>query len=552
MRFLKKILFLVLAVAAFTGFSQSASGQSQLFLFADRDYCISGDTVWFKVKIRNGELDNSNVVHVQLHSGNSGLIAGIKKKSTDNWASGFIPVPDSLSTGVYFISAFLNAQRSDPQGEIVTKTLFVYNRFNEEITEMQVPVPERKLNVTDFNHLIPVKTAKKTYAPREKVKVDIGLNEIDTSVIKQVVVRASHVDGFATDNGGRVRIGASFSKPSVPHIEEKDGFLLSGHVTVDSSGEPADGIIVLLSLFGEMPYLDYYLTGDNGNFHFFLKNAFGVANIVLQAVSPDNREFNIRVDKNYLVGEKMNFHSLQLTPGQSELIANAIDGAYYNKMFGGTFILEKDTFFMPARFGFPFYGEPDKRVVPADFFELPNFREISRELLHGIQYRVHDDGITIRLLNEKDNIYFASDPLRLINGIPIYKNSLLAPLRSIEIDYIEYVQKERLYGDLNFKGILSVSLKNKSNSWMTRQPNFFRVSVLCFQPDKQPGYHNPASQVENLPDIRPVNFWQKMETGTTRQLEFCLSDLKGNVEISVEGVTGDGTFFKAAKIIEVK
>ena len=207
---------------------------------------------------------------------------------------------------------------------------------------------------------------------------------------------------------------------------------------------------------------------------------------------------------------------------------------------------------MPARYEVPFYGPPYERVVPADFFDLPNFREISRELLHGVQYRVNDGEITLRLLNEPENIYFKSDPLRMINGIPVFKNQILAGLNSNDIEYIDFVLKERLYGDLNFKGVLSVSLKDKSNSWMTQQPNFFSVSVPCLQPDKQPDYQNSPVQKENLPDIRQVNFWQLAKTGENRQIEFYLSDLKGKVEISVEGVTRDNILFKSSKIIEVK
>jgi len=549
----KYILLLLFFVVALNSLARAeAVDHSRLFLFTDRDYCISGDTVWFKVEIRNGWSQNSNVVHVQLHSHNSNLIAGVKKKSTGNWAEGFIHVPDSLSTGVYFLSAFLNSQRASSVWETVNKTLFVYNRFDEEITQLQVPVADNKIEEKGIEGLISVAGGKEIFAPREKVNIDFALDKIDTSSIKNVVVRATHLDELSAQAGGRFISKSKSSKPSIPVIDEKDGFLLSGKVTDADTGEPAEKVVVLLSLYSEMPYLDYFLTDRNGDFHFFLKNAFGVANVVLQAVAEDDREFNLQVGKNYMVSEKINFQSKILTPDQSDFIANAINGVFFKKLFEESYIVEDETFYMPARFEYPFYGRPYNRVFTADFFDLPDFQEISRELLHGMQYRVRNDEVTLRLLNEPENVYFKSDPLRLINGIPVFKNRLFANFDSNDIEYIDLVLKERLYGDLNFKGVLSVSLKDKSNAWLTQQPNFFRISVPCLQPDKRPAYAGAGIEKENLPDIRQVNFWHLTETGQKQQVEFRLSDLKGKVEISVEGVTEDDILFKTSKIIEVK
>lgn len=539
-------------LAGLSGAAQPKSANSSVFLFADRDYCISGDTVWFKTEIRNGWQNESNVVHVQLDSGDNRFITDVKKKSSGNWAEGFIHVPDSLSTGVYFLTAFLNTQRSQSPFQSLKKSLFVYNRFDEEITEMQVPELGNRTEEVNYGIRIPIKTDKNIYSQGEKVTVEIDLTRIDTSDVKQVVIRATHVEETAQQFGGRFLAETVPPKSSVPFIEEKDGFLLSGTVTEVASGQPAGNVVVLLSLFGEMPYLDYYLTDSNGNFHFFLKDAYGVANIVLQAVGEMDREFNIRINKNYLATDALTFQRQILTPEQSDAIANVIDGVFFKKLFADSYSVESETFFMPARFSVPFYGPPYERIVPAEFFDLPDFREIARELLHGVQYRVNNGEIIIRLLNQPQKIYFKSDPLRLINGIPVFKNQILSRFNSTDIEYIDYVLKERLYGDLNFKGVLSISLNDKSNSWLTTQPNFFRISVPCLQPDKQPGYHRTPIQKKNLPDIRQINFWQLTETGKNQQVEFYLSDLKGKIEISVEGATSDNSIFKSSKIIEVK
>ena len=140
----------------------------------------------------------------------------------------------------------------------------------------------------------------------------------------------------------------------------------------------------------------------------------------------------------------------------------------------------------------------------------------------------------------------------MLNGIPIFKNSLLASLKSADIEYIDLVQSERIYGDLLFEGILAVSLYDKSNSWMVQQPNIYQFSIPCLQPDMSPGYMKQKKITASVPDTRQVYYWDILDISENIDIEFDLADMKGNVEISVEGVTSSNQPFKSSKIIEVK
>ena len=183
---------------------------------------------------------------------------------------------------------------------------------------------------------------------------------------------------------------------------------------------------------------------------------------------------------------------------------------------------------------------------------MPNFKEISRELIPGFQYRTRNDGVTFRLINTKQNKFFDDEPMRLLNGVPVFKNSLFTNLKSTDISKIEIIQDERIFGDLRFKGIIAVSLYDKSNNWMTQQPGIKQISIDCLQLDKRPNYIGLKSESTNLPDIRQVYFWEKMTPENLQNLTFNLSDLKGNVEISLEGYTDENVYFRTSKIIKVK
>jgi hypothetical protein len=199
----------------------------------------------------------------------------------------------------------------------------------------------------------------------------------------------------------------------------------------------------------------------------------------------------------------------------------------------------------------PFYGIPDNHIVPELFIDLPSFKEISRELLIGFQYRERKDELTFRMLNYGQERFFNAEPLRLINGIPVFKNSFFQDLKSTDIAFIDLVKSERVFGDLRFTGILAVSLNDKSNSWLAQQPNLFQLKVPCIEFPKQPNYR-PNTKSKTQPDTRSQFLNSVVEPAGNWPFSFQLSDVKGDLEIKVEAITKSGKLYRTSKIISVQ
>lgn len=544
------LLLLIIGQGTINANSQTIINSERLLLYTDRDYCISGDTIWFKVWVPKTLEQSGNVVRVQLDTKGNNLISGVAQKSKNGWAEGFIFVPDSLSTGLCFVTAFLNSQRNNSDIEVESNSLFVYNRFEERVSELEVSELILPLKKANFGSQIEINSNKTEYSTREKVTVKIGLDpEIE---FKSAIVKATLIDPLAAEIGGKYKFRLKSSNLNIPNLVEEDGVLLSGKV-LDSEGNAQNGVLIILSIVSEPPYFDYYISGKEGDFNFFLKNAVGSTNVILQAISESGKEYFIRKELNYLVREEnIPLQRKVLTPIQSDFISSVINGSFVNKLFNPPITKQSEFFEMPARFLMPFYGPPTKRVVPDDFIDLPDFQEISRELLNGVQYRTRDGEVTFRMLNDGMGMFFNNEPLRLLNGVPVFKNNLFTSLKSTDISYIDIVQNERVFGDLSFKGILAVSLNDKSNGWMVQQPSIFQINVKCLQPEKNPGYLMQHETETNQPDIRQIYLWEILQVDSDKPFDFLLSDLKGKVEISVEGITNKNKVFKASKIIEVK
>lgn len=545
---LKISLITILSFVALIALSQNAKTEENPVLFTDRDYCISGDTLWFKVWLPKTEVNLGNAVRVQLDNKNSQLISEVAIKSLNGWAEGFIHIPDSLSTGQYFVTAYLNALRNNSELELESKSLLVYNRFSDNISEIEI------LESDEFQQNSQVElvlfTDKEQYFTRDKVKVNIDFDE--NFILNKTVVKAVLIDPLAAEISGKWIFNAESRNPSIPAFPENNGLLLSGTVS-DISGNPVSNVLVTLSAGNNQAWFDYYFTGESNDFHFFLKDAYGNADVVFQVVSNSKTEYRIQLENNYL--RRKDFITgwrKVLKQEQVDFINTAVNASYAHRLFYPPGFIQNEFFEIPARFSMPFYGNPTLRIVPEEFIDLPDFREIARELLPGFQYRIKNGEIIFRMINQQQKIIFEDEPLRLINGIPVFKNELFAGLKSTDISYIDLVQNERIFGDLILKGVLEVSLKDKSNFWMAQQPNIFQLNVNFLQPDKKAGHFVQQNTNKNQPDMRQVYFWELLDKESLKDFSFILSDRKGTVEISIEGFTEENEFFKASKTIEVK
>lgn len=547
-----QILVLLFSAIFFSGVAQTGKPGVGLYLFTDREFCVSGDTVWFKVAPENMEY-SSNVVHVQLSGADGNAITSVIKKFTENWAEGYIHIPDSLSSGVYFLSAFFYEFLSVPGVQVEMKSLFVYNRFQRDMQEIVVPAKENQTTKTNRGQSVAIQPEKRKYGTRETVTVELGLGDLNRNEMNKVVVKASLADDLAWETGGRFLATSAVSPIAVPQFKEKDGFIFSGKVTEAGSDKSPEKAVVFLSLPENPRFLDYYVTGSNGYFYFFLKNAVGMGDAVIQAVSENGTELQIHPESGAMrIQRPLAMQKQILSQNQINFVNVSADAGFIQRLFQENYTITPRRFSMPERFAIPVYGYPQRTVNLADFFQLNSFREISRELLPGVQYRNRRGNTTIRMLNWDENAYFESEPFKLVNGVPVFNNRLFRSIPATDIAHIEYTMQDRLFGDLRFSGILALYLNDNSIRWLANQRNFFQFPVLGLQPESQRELMpNPGSE-KNIPDLRTVFFWQLMEPGENEPISFQLSDRKGKVEVSVEGIGNDGLPFKFSEIIEVK
>lgn len=555
MRILVKYGFsLTIMVLLQTAFSAFAS-QGEVVVLTDRTFALSGDTVWFTVSCVQDASLPGNVIHVLLENRFGKTVKRVMVVTVNGTGDGYMPLPDSLSTGIYHFRPLISSSRG--KKEFTASALCVINRFDETVESIAV----RNMEVLTTDQSLPevsLHISREYVAPGDEFEVNILLPDTFRQSVRELVISVGlAIPGF---NPGPAFYSERFySGNNADHKllpPESDGFFMEGWVRSSDGLELPAKSMVLLSISDTIPYFDYYMAGQDGYFRFNLKNIYGEADIYLQAIGDDGRERSVSLVSDFNSGgEKDDLTFIRLNEDAQRFAGDMLQAALYERIFTGDHFYRSSRLIRKDLFPEPFFGVPDMRVVPAEFMELPDFTEISRELLPGVRLRHRNGEIAVQVLDLGGKSYFNNSPLRLINGIPIFSEKLLSNLKSSDILYIDLVRHERIFGDISFKGIVSVVLREKGLGWLSEQKGLYEFHIPCLQIPVKSNFQRDDRNHDsgNLPDLRRVFLFERINLSEeSHRFTVRTSDLKGHVYIRLAGVTHQGNPFELIKKVMVK
>ena len=534
--------------------SNGVKAQEQIHLLPDRSYAVSGDTLWFSVFIfAENNSDKSQVVHVQLDDQEKNHILKVSVLCNGGFGEGYLPIPDSLSTGIYVLNPFSLLQKNSEKAIINQKFINVYNRFDEGLNVIQIP-NETKLKRYDQENGIKIKTDKESYRKGEKVLVSYDIPQNELSQIQKIFITTGVADPISEQYILSYTPTPTATNEETPVLlVEKNGVLISGKVTDKNSGAPVSNAIVLFSIPDSIPFFDYCVSDEKGMFYYYLRNAVGKADLIFQAITKNNQDCRIEMINNYIEVQNDGIEDKILTLEEEKFTQGILQASYFDKLFNGYKITGSEYFSKPMQFEYPFYGQPTKTYDPNLFVDLPNFQEISREILYGVQYRERKDEITIRLQNYGDNTIFNGEPLRLLDGIPVFDNNVFKPMETADIKKVDVVFYERFYGDLSFQGILSVYTKNRSLDWVDRDPKIGHFKYNCIQPFKNIEFSNRKASDINIPNFNKVLYRSSVDNfKMNNEFDFFTSDIKGDIEIRFVLINKNNQIKYCHKLIKVE
>ena len=540
--------------------------REKLYLFTDRNLYASGETVCFRLYNLSHPLLKENnwsrVCYVELiNSRNTAVTRG--KYQVYSWGGdGQIILPDTVSTGQYYLRAYTSWMRNYPPSGYVHLPLAIVNPRKISSADLSSRVngsgsgsgsgeeaPDRKAGIA----CAPDKTS---YGNREKVtvRIDPGNGESSPdgyciSVIKKGYLDEAFRYTAAPAGGDPLRMN------DLAHYPETGGTTLSGTVLLGEKQEPADRTLLGMTMLG--PERDYveFRTDENGRFRILIPWQTGSHDALVTAHTERDGPVKILMDDAF--SSDFSTAPVPATDFFGERRA-LVEEIMVNSQLKAAFKMpERDA----AETGdlnsdYLFYGTPGFRYRMVDYVLLPDLEEFLFEIIPQVRVVENGDSKQLVVLDDRGEILY-TPPLILLDYVPVPELGNLLFTSPQRIDHIDIVNRIYVRGDNTYGGIVSIISRQGDRAGLALPGGSTFTSLTGLSGLHETGSpdYEGAARNDRVPDLRNTLYWTAHYEITPENggsFEFYTSDEPGEFTVMVRGMTSDGNVLSGTCEFTVK
>jgi hypothetical protein len=340
-------------------------------------------------------------------------------------------------------------------------------------------------------------------------------------------------------------------------VENKD-HLLTGRLLSKNSTDNISNKCLFLSTPAKAASFRFSRTDKEGRFSFNIPINEEIRDLIIQP-EEINDNIIIRLDspfaEEYLPAESVSAGpNIHIPEYISDWSVNYQVNRIYESVFIGEPLYPLETSMQLKRF----YGKPDIEILMDDYIQLPVMPEVFFELTPGVFLKNKKFDYTLSIADPVDNKIYEKPPILFIDGVVINDPGIIASLDPEIVEKIDVVKSLYLVGDYMFFGLVNVITRAGDYSSVAL-PDYavrfkYRVidPVMTFLP---PDYSETELKNSRIPDFRNTLYWNPSVTpdkeGKAR-IEFWTSDVPGDYEINMQGISSTGNQVSITKIIKVK
>lgn len=334
---------------------------------------------------------------------------------------------------------------------------------------------------------------------------------------------------------------------------EKEGYVIEGQIKDIQTREELQNKMVYLSKTGEFVDIDVFKTNENGEFYFHLPIKKGLHDISIQLDNQTNKESSIILKSkfNHNGHAPATWQKEQLTEEQVSFLKNIFENNKVREIYNQkTHKNLLDTSLYRGKQNF--FGNPYLSIKIDDFIKLDSLEEYFHEFVSPVKIKYRKNKCYMNVYNPESKSVMNPAPLILYDGIIITNPRIILDKKPETIDRIEVLPYEYYYGKSHFYGIIHVISKTKDCNLNYLPKNTERYYLPLFTSS----YELDCISIDkNLPDFRTDLLWKpniNLHKNETYSLEFETSDIKGEFELIMEGVTnkGEPILYKQKIIVE--
>jgi hypothetical protein len=552
----------------------------ELYIRTDRDVYIAGEQVFLKIYCMNGFMHTpsylSRVAYVSLLDSLNNPLVQVKLAIPGSSGSGQIQLPDTISSGNYYISACTHWMKNFSPDLFSYRRISVINPF-KPFDNIVISAPESRpgtvakttnppLYGNDAGVTLPdkparngisdpvrftVSTDKTSYKGREKVRIDItatdsGGKPVESDLVISLAKSFSLSDKddqfvFPDTGDNRVNLNARTGNPVF--LPEPDGHLICGTIKSTLRGEPLRNENIVLSFVGKTALCRFTTTDTAGRFS-FVCTEYGTREAVIQPLSGDLDDYYVEIDNPFPESfSHLPFKPLSLDTARLAEINNAVISMQVRRIYVPYPVNTVSNTILPAR---DFYGRPDNSTLMSTFIRLTSLREAIKEIIPGvITTRKKGKTVINSIFRFKDKVTI-TNPLLIVDGVPVWDHEKVLAISIDKIEKVDVLNFGYIYSKIYIDGIIDITTYNGNLSETVFDKPVFRQEFEALQNGpafRSPDYSAADLKETRIPDFRNTLYWNP-DIRTDRQgkatVEFYTSDETGSYTVLVEGFTPDG------------
>lgn len=424
----------------------------------------------------------------------------------------------------------------------------------------------------DVSSSLQVDEVDSLYGRREKIRAAITLRGTETANVSIAIRKASFFEAErlpTIDQYSYLNLSSKLVDEIIPEsINEnssnlialdslfqplniqKTDYILPENTSVlhvlgnvsDPDGNPLADTTISLTILKDDPEMIFSRTNSSGLFYFQPKVFQGEAPIILKVKDAENRNQKLL----YQIDDySLSLDRFPTTFTASDAMIDYLRYANENRTIQNTYrpdgisTDQKNDAFSSLSY------EPDFMINLDEYITLQNFQEVIREFLPGVKTKTRNNRIEFYLnrLDKKKGFYtelMENQPLRLIDGVPVFDNDLIMGLSPESLKRI-YITHEPVYlNGFIFDGVFEVWTQKK-NFYETDDTNHFSHELNGAFTQGNFALHNKLNVPANMPDFRPILLWNpsmNIRSGSN-PIEFYTSDDIGVYIIDIQGIDGN-------------
>ncbi len=409
---------------------------------------------------------------------------------------------------------------------------------------------------------IQVSANRNTYSPRSEVHIEVSGIPADIHTLGISVTAADPLGGFTRPALGvwQEALGDVVSSESVARYEyeaEYEGAIITGKLVSAETGEAvySPSLLPLISFPGDEINLFGGSIDETGKVVFRTARIAGFDEAITTMRGNETEQWRIDLD----------------TPFSQEGIIRPqptfpLDGIDREAMLRQSLAMQlqysyiNDSLTDERRPSPMFIERPLSSYKMEEWKRFATMREVMSEFVKSVQFSRFNQGDGKRYLSVANTDFGLSqtNSLVLIDGIPIIDHEIIYNYNPLLVDRIDVYRDRYLFGSNLFFGM--VAFYSAQNDYPELQPDPFTQILPYPSPQARrlfyaPDYNNPARLASRLPDYRHTLYWNakaNIDGNGRTGVRFFTSDMTGDYQVLVEGITSSGDIVSAVCRIEVR